>query len=185
MTTILGLSGSLRRGSHNSMLLAAAAAMMPEGTTLEIASIRGIPLFDADDYEQHGIPPIVSELKERIAGAGGLLLATPEYNNSIPGVAKNAVDWLSRPLTDVRRVFGGLPVALIGATSGRGGTILAQAAWLPVLRALETRPWFGRTLTLSGAAALFDAEGLRDEDTRVRLDRLVKEFAAFAAANRR
>ncbi|HVR44801.1 MAG TPA: NADPH-dependent FMN reductase [Thermoanaerobaculia bacterium] len=185
MTTILGISGSLRRGSYNSMLLTAAAGSLPADATLEIASIRGIPLYDGDSEAADGIPPGVRDLKERIAAADGLLIATPEYNNSIPGVIKNAIDWLSRPPRDIPRVFGGLPVALMGATPGRGGTALAQAAWLPILRALGTRPWFGRILHVSGAADLFDERGLTDEETRSRLAKFVAGFAAFAAESRR
>ncbi len=93
MATILGLSGSLRRGSFNTMLLRAAVELQPAGTTIDIASIQGIPLYDAD-VEAEGIPAAVQELKARISAADGLLIATPEYNNSIPGVLKNAVDWL-------------------------------------------------------------------------------------------
>ena len=141
--TILGIAGSLRHSSFNDALLRAAAAAAPAGCTVDIASIRGIPLYDGDVEDATGVPEVVETLKERVAAADGLLLVTPEYNNSIPGVLKNAIDWLSRPASDVPRVFGNRPIALMGATPGRGGTILAQAAWLPVLRTLGTRPWFG------------------------------------------
>src|SRR5215211_3945324 len=143
MTTIVGLSGSLRRSSFNSSLLRVAAELAPVDTRVEIASIRDIPLYDGDVEAESGIPAPVGQLKDRIAGADGLLLVTPEYNNSIPGVFKNAIDWLTRPPADIARVFGGRPVAVMGATPGPGGTILAQAAWLPVLRTLGTLPWFG------------------------------------------
>ncbi|TLZ03459.1 MAG: NAD(P)H-dependent oxidoreductase, partial [Gammaproteobacteria bacterium] len=91
MTKVLGISGSLRRGSYNSALLRAAQRLMPEDATLEIATIRGIPLYDAD-VEAQGIPAAVSQLKEAVVAANGVLLATPEYNNSLPGVLKNAID---------------------------------------------------------------------------------------------
>jgi chromate reductase, NAD(P)H dehydrogenase (quinone) len=143
MTTIIGISGSLRKASFNALLLRAAAESIPAPATLEIASIRDIPLYDGD-VEAAGIPEPVRILKDRIAAADGLLLATPEYNNSIPGTFKNAIDWLSRPSSDIARVFGNRPVALMGATPGRGGTLLAQTAWLQVLRTLTTRPWFGQ-----------------------------------------
>src|SRR2546430_570864 len=94
MTKVLGISGSLRRGSYNSALLRAAARLMPEDSTLDVASLRGIPLYDGD-VEAQGIPAAVSQLKEAIIAADGVLLVTPEYNNSIPGVFKNAIDWLS------------------------------------------------------------------------------------------
>ncbi len=93
---------------------------------------------------------------------------------------KNAIDWLSRPASDIPRVFGGKPVALMGATPGRGGTILAQAAWLPVLRALGMRPWFGRTLTAASAGKLFDAQGkLVDEQLRGLLSGFMAGYAEF------
>ena len=136
MLTMIGLSGSLRQGSLNSSLLRAAAELVPEDVALSIATIRGIPLYDGDLEAAEGIPAAVAALKDRIAGSDALLLATPEYNNSIPGVMKNAIDWLSRPAADTRRVFGGKPVALIGASPGGFGTILSQNAWLPVLRTL-------------------------------------------------
>src|SRR5262245_55206559 len=138
MPTIVGLSGSVRRGSFNALLLSAAARAAPSGTTVDIASIRDVPLYDGDLEAEAGIPQPVRALKERILAADGLLLVTPEYNNSVPGVFKNAIDWLSRPPADIGRVFGGRPVGLMGATPGAGGTILAQAAWLPVLRTLGT-----------------------------------------------
>ena len=129
MATIIGIAGSLRKGSWNAALLRAAAERAPAGTTVEIASIAGIPLYDGDVESEHGIPAAVTALKDRIAAADGLLLVTPEYNNSIPGVMKNAIDWLSRG-GDMARVFGDKPVAIMGATPGMGGTRLAQAAWL-------------------------------------------------------
>jgi chromate reductase len=180
MTTILGISGSLRRGSFNTSLLRAAAALAPQGTTLDIASLHGIPLYDGDQEAETGLPDAVRALKDRIAAADALILATPEYNNSIPGVFKNAVDWLSRPGADIPRVFGNRPVALMGATPGPMGTLMAQAAWLPVLRALGTRPWFGPRMMVSGAGKVFDAEGaLTDEKVRGQLQAFMAGFVEF------
>jgi chromate reductase len=102
MSDILGISGSLRKGSYNTALLRAAKAAAPDGTRLEIAPIRGIPLYDGDVEAESGVPDIVRDLKDRIARADGLLLVTSEYNNSIPGVFKNAIDWLTRPPADIR-----------------------------------------------------------------------------------
>lgn len=185
MVTIVGIAGSLRQGSCNAALLRAAAALFPPGSALEIASIRDIPLYDGDLEAAAGIPAPVHHLKERIAAADGLLLATPEYNHSVPGVLKNAVDWLSRPPGDIPRVFGGLPVALLGATPGPGGTRMAQAAWLPILRALGTRLWFGEALYVASAAARFDGDGnLSDDSLRARLERFVSGFVAFAESGR-
>ena len=126
MTKLIGISGSLRQASYNSALLRNAAGLMPENAELIVETIRGIPLYDADVEVNEGIPPRVAELKDAVAAADGLLLVTPEYNNSIPGVFKNAIDWLSRPDSDIKRVFGGKPVAVIGASPGGFGTILSQ-----------------------------------------------------------
>jgi NAD(P)H-dependent FMN reductase len=178
--TILGISGSLRRGSFNAMLLRAAAELAPAGTTIAIESIRDIPLYDNDVETSTGVPGVVQALKDKIAGADGLLIATPEYNNSIPGVTKNAIDWLSRPPADIPRVFGNRPVVVMGATTGQNGTLLAQAAWLPVLRTLGTAYWSGGRMLVPGAGKLFDAEGrLADEPTRDRLKKFVEGFSAF------
>jgi chromate reductase len=180
MTTIIGLSGSLRRASYNAALLRAAAELAPAGCTIEIASIREIPLYDGDLEAEQGIPEPVAALKGRIAAADGLLLVTPEYNNSIPGVFKNAIDWLSRPASDIGRVFGGKPVGLIGATPGGMGTAFSQTAWLPVLRTLGTRPFFGKNLYVSSAGKIFDTQGrLTDNELRERVRAYVEQFAAF------
>lgn len=182
MPRIVGISGSLRRGSYNTALLRAAAAEAPEGTELTVETLHGIPLYDADLEAEEGIPPRVTELKDAVAEADGLLLATPEYNNSIPGVFKNAVDWLSRPPSDIRRVFRAKPVALMGATPGRAGTVLAQNAWLPVLRTLGTRPWFGSRLLVSRAREVFDDDGaLVDEEIREKLGKFVRGFVDFVS----
>jgi NAD(P)H-dependent FMN reductase len=182
MATILGISGSLRSGSYNTMLLRAAAALAPQGTTIEIASLRDIPLYDGDVEAKSGIPAPVAALKEQIVAAAGVLLVTPEYNNSLPGVLKNAIDWLSRPPADIARVFGGKPFGLIGATPGQGGTLLAQAAWLPVLRTLGTQPWFGARVHVSGADKVFDDKGgLTDAKVRGQLEKYVTGFAKFVA----
>jgi chromate reductase, NAD(P)H dehydrogenase (quinone) len=184
MTTIIGLSGSLRAGSFNTALLRAAATLMPEGTELLVKTIHGIPLFDGDAESANGIPVAVRELGEAIANAHGLLLATPEYNNSIPGPFKNAIDWLSRIEDGARPVFTGKAVTVIGASPGGFGTLLAQDAWLPVLRTLETWPWFGGRLLVSRASGLFNPDGqLADEKTKKNLQEFVAGFAAFVQSS--
>ncbi|HLQ38055.1 MAG TPA: NADPH-dependent FMN reductase [Planctomycetota bacterium] len=183
MTRILGIAGSLRQGSCNAALLRAAAQVAPPGTQIDIGSIAGIPLYDGDLESEHGIPDAVGRLKEQIAAAGALVLVTPEYNNSMPGVLKNAIDWLSRPAKDIQRVFGDKPVAILGATPGPGGTRLSQSAWLPVLRTLGTRLWTGKQLYVAGAAQVFDAEGkLIDDKIRKLLTDFIAGFAKFVDA---
>jgi chromate reductase, NAD(P)H dehydrogenase (quinone) len=179
MLKLLGMSGSLRRGSYNSGLLRAATRLMPDDATLEVASIRGIPLYDAD-VEAQGIPAAVAQLKEAVVAAAGVLLVTPEYNNSIPGVFKNTIDWLSRPNTDARRVFGGRPFAIIGASPGSFGTNLSQVAWLPVLRTLGTQFWSGGRLQVSRAATVFDEAGnLKDAGVEEQLKQFLAGYVAF------
>jgi chromate reductase, NAD(P)H dehydrogenase (quinone) len=178
MTTIVGLSGSLRKGSYNTGLLRAAATLMPEDCVLTLKTIHNIPVYDGDQEESAGIPAAVMELGQAIAKADGLLIASPEYNNSIPGPLKNAVDWLSR--IDGLEVFPSKPVAVIGASPGGFGTLLAQNAWLPVLRTLEVLPWWGGRLLVSKAGSLFDAEGnLVDEKSRGKLREFVGGFVGF------
>lgn len=186
MTTIIGLCGSLRHGSFNRMLLRAAVDVAPPGTAINPESIREIPLYDGDVEDEQGLPPAVRRLKDRIAEADGLLIVTPEYNASMPGVLKNAIDWLSRPAADIPRVFRGRPVAIMGATPGPGGTALSQAAWLPVVRRLGMRPWFEGGVLISDAGRVFDSDGrVTDAATRQGIRTFVEGFAVFAGIQQR
>ena len=182
MAKLVGLSGSLRAASFNTGLLRAAAELVPEGSSLTVATPEGIPLYNADLEREAGMPEAVERLKAQIIAADALLLATHEYNNGIPGVLKNAIDWLSRPPSDMARVFAGRPVAVIGASPGGLGTVLAQAAWLPVLRTLGTRPWFGGRLMVSRAGSAFDEAGnLTSPEIRTQLQAFLAGFVADIA----
>jgi len=183
MVTLVGISGSLRKGSYNSALLRSAVALMPQGAELRIESIRDFALYDGDVEATEGIPAPVAALKDAIAAADGLLLVTPEYNNSIPGVFKNAIDWLSRPPADIARVFKGKPVALIGASPGGFGTILSQNAWLPVLRTLGAQMWSEGRLLVSRAPSVFAGDGtMADAKTQDALRKFLEGFVSFVEA---
>ncbi len=185
VTRLLALSGSLRRDSLNSALLRAAVDVAPAHVRIEVVTLHGVPLYDGDDETANGLPAAVLALKDRIVAADGLLIATPEYNNGMPGVLKNGIDWLSRPAQDIGRIFGDLPLGVIGASPGGFGTILAQNHWLPVLRTLGTRTWFGGRLMVSRAGSVFGPDGqLIDDKVRTQLNRFVTDFAAFARNGR-
>lgn len=177
MKTILGLSGSLRKASFNAGLLRAAADLAPEGVTITIGAIRDVPLYDADLEAAEGLPAAVRTLQDQLARADGLLLVTPEYNNGIPGVFKNAIDWMSRG--PGLAMFVGKPVAVLGASPGGFGTVLAQAHWLPVLRTLKTALWTQGRMQVARAGTVFDDHGnLTDSATRDQLAGFLKGFAA-------
>jgi chromate reductase, NAD(P)H dehydrogenase (quinone) len=125
------------------------------------------------------MPAAVARLKDLVADSDGLVIATPEYNGGIPGVAKNAIDWMSRPASDMARVFGGRPVALMGASPGAFGTVSSQNAWVIVLRRLSTELWGGDQLTVPRAHTLIDASGeFSDEKTLARIRTFMAGFAA-------
>ncbi|CAD5375167.1 NAD(P)H-dependent oxidoreductase [Rubrivivax sp. A210] len=186
MVRILGISGSLRAASLNTALLKAAQALAGADMALEAATLHGIPLYDGDVEQAEGAPAAVRALKDRMLASDGLLLVSPEYNNGIPGVFKNAVDWLSRPTPGLADVFRDRPLALIGASPGGFGTTLAQAHWLPVLRTLGARQWNGGRLMVSRAQAAFAADGsLQDEAVKRQLGDFLQGFAAFVATSKR
>ncbi|MDB5523408.1 MAG: NADPH-dependent reductase [Rhizobium sp.] len=185
MVKLIGISGSLRKGSYNTALLNAAIARVADGVTLTAGTIAGIPLYDGDMEATHGIPAPVETLKDLIRSADGVILFTPEYNNSIPGVFKNAIDWLSRPASDIPTIFGGRPFAIAGTSPGNFGTQLSQNAWLTVLYTMGARVWSGKRLIVPRAGEVFDAEGhLTDEAISKQLSAFVSGFADFAGSNR-
>ncbi|MFD1712242.1 NAD(P)H-dependent oxidoreductase [Ottowia sp. GY511] len=180
---LLAISGSLRSGSYNTALARTAQQLTPEGATLEVATLHGIPLYDGD-VEQQGMPEAVLALKARIAAADGLLLVTPEYNQGVPGVFKNAIDWLSR--SDMKTTFGRKPTGLMGASMGGFGTLSSQNAWLPTLKVLGVQLFSARNVLVSRAQNQFDAEHrLQDEATRQMVAAYLSDFAAFVVAEKK
>jgi len=185
VTSIIGISGSLRAKSYNAAVLRAAVALAPSDCAIQSESIADIPLYNGDVEAQDGVPAAVARLKDLIAAADGLLLVSPEYNNSIPGVTKNAIDWLTRPASDIARVFGGKLVAIAGASPGGFGTVLSQNAWLPVFRTLGAELWPGGRLLVSRVATLVDANGeISDAATRESIRKFIGGFAAHVRARR-
>jgi chromate reductase, NAD(P)H dehydrogenase (quinone) len=187
MTTILALPGSLRRESYNRKLLRAAVELRPPSVNVLLYDDLGaVPLFDEDLEEQaQGNPPGVGALRSAVAAADGLLIATPEYNWAPPGVLKNALDWLSRPApldggSESKPVLVGKPVAVLGASSGRWGTRLAQAGLRQVLAATESRVMPAPAVFVAEAARAFDAQG-RLSDPRIgkQLAELLEAFTRW------
>ena len=174
---ILGISGSLRRGSYNTAALRAACEMLPDGLTMELADLSAIPLYN-QDVDAAGAPEPVQHLKARIATADALLIATPEYNHSIPGVLKNAIDWVSRPAG--RSPLNGKPVAIMGATGGAWGTIRAQAHLRQICFSTSMLPLNRPEVLIAQAGQKFDSDGrLTDETTRQFIRSMLEALAAW------
>jgi chromate reductase, NAD(P)H dehydrogenase (quinone) len=171
---ILGFAGSLRSGSYNKALLHAAVDLLPEDVTLEIFDIEGIPPFNQD--VEPNIPAKVKEFKSKIREASAILIATPEYNYSVPGVLKNAIDWASRPYGD--NPFDGKPVAIISASIGMLGGARAQYHLRQMFVFLNMYPVNGPEVIVPFAQNKFDASGnLVDENTRKFLAQLLRNLA--------
>ncbi len=177
---ILGISGSLRAGSHNMQLLAAAADALPAGAELVLLDpsvVRAIPHFD-EDAEQHP-EESVKVLRDTIAQADAVLFSTPEYNGSIPGALKNALDWVSRPMAT--NALRGKPVAVVGASTGLFGAVWAQAELRKVLTTIGAKV-VDRELPLMQAHEQFDDSGvLIEAELREQLDAHVSELVAAVA----
>lgn len=176
---IAAIPGSLRRLSHNRFLLEHARRIAPSRFRIELLDLGDVPPFNEDlERNEPGGPRAVRALREAIDAADGLLIATPEYNQSIPGVLKNALDWLSRPAPD--EVMIGKPVAILGASTGRWGTRLAQAALRQTLAATEALTLPSPMLFVRDAAEAFDADGaLVDATTEASLRRLLDSFGRW------
>jgi chromate reductase len=177
---ILGISGSLRRGSHNTNLLRAAAEVLPPGVELEVYDgLRDLPPYDPD-FDVEPADPAVETLREAIASADGVLIATPEYNGSIPGHLKNALDWASRPFPD--NALRGKPVAVIGASTGLFGAVWAQAETRKVLGIIGADV-LEHELPVGQADSAFEEDGgLVESEQREVLSELVHVLAARAGA---
>jgi len=176
---ILGIAGSLRRGSYNRALLRAAVELAPEGVEIGAFERLGeIPPYN-EDVRQQGDPEPVRALKEAIAAADALLIATPEYNYSIPGVLKNAIDWASRPAPD--SVLRYKPVAIMGASPGNFGTVRCQLALRQVFVFAESYVLLKPEVMVFGAQDRFDADGrLTDETTRDLIRRQLEALVEWA-----
>ena len=173
---ILGIAGSLRRESYNRAALRAAAQLMPEGALLETFELDDIPIFNQDE-DQHP-PAKVVELKQRIRAADAILFVTPEYNYSVPGVLKNAIDWASRPYGD--SAWNGKPAAIMGASVGALGTARAQYHLRQILVFLNMFPINQPEVMIGNAAARFDQAGnLTDETTEGLIRLLLQNLVAW------
>ncbi|NTV94068.1 MAG: NAD(P)H-dependent oxidoreductase [Thiobacillus sp.] len=167
---ILGIVGSLRAGSYNRMALQAAQELMPDGATLSLAELHGIPVFNQEN--EHDPPAAVVEFKERVLAADGILFGTPEYNYSVPGVLKNAIDWGTRPPGS--NVWQGKPAAIMGASIGNLGSARAQYHLRQILVALNMPVVIQPEVMIANAAQRFDPDGrLSDEPTRQRIASLL------------
>jgi chromate reductase, NAD(P)H dehydrogenase (quinone) len=176
---ILGISGSLRRDSHNRRLLLEAAELLPAGTELELfEGLKAVPPYDEDDDREDETHPAVTDLRDAIARADAVLIATPEYNASVPGQLKNAIDWASRPRGAA--VLLGKPVAVISASIGSFGGVWAQAELRKILRAAGARVLEGE-LAVPRAHVRLDEDGrLLDDELRERLAVLLDSLVAEA-----
>lgn len=173
---ILGIAGSLRRGALNRGLIRAAAELAPPGVEIQTFDLAPIPLYDGD-VEARGFPESVQALRESIRSSDAVLIATPEYNYSIPGVLKNAIDWASRPPD---QPFADKPVALMGASPGGGGTTRAQHHLRQAFVFLDPRLLNRPELLIARAGERFDADGnLTDERTREHLRALLVALVAW------
>ena len=170
---ILGIAGSLREGSYNRAALRAAQVLAPEAVTIETFDIKGLPGFSQDD--ETNPPPQVVQLKQRIREADAILLVTPEYNYSVPGVLKNAIDWASRPYGD--SAWNRKPVAIMGASVGTTGTARAQYHLRQIFVFLNMHPVNQPEVMISQAHKHFDADGnLTEEVTKKLIRQLLEEL---------
>jgi chromate reductase, NAD(P)H dehydrogenase (quinone) len=174
--TILGIPGSLRRDSYNRAALRAARELVPEGATLDVFELEGIPGFNQD--EEQNPPAKVVELKKRVRGADAILFVTPEYNYSVPGVLKNAIDWASRPYGD--SAWNGKPAAIMGASVGAIATARAQYHLRQIMVFLNMFPINQPEVMIGNASERFDAQGnLTDDATKDYIRKLLQSLVEW------
>ena len=174
---VLGIPGSLRAGSFNRMALRAAQALAPADMEIEVCEIRDIPMYDGDVEASTGLPDSVVAFREKIRAADAVLIATPEYNSSISGVLKNAIDWASRP---PQQPFDAKPIAIFGASPGATGTVRAQIHLRQVLANLNGLVLVQPNVLIGLAGQRFDATGtLTDEATKQFVTDMLVRLAAW------
>jgi len=174
---ILGIVGSLRKGSYNHFALKAAQELLPDGAVLTLAELHGIPVFNQDD--EMAMPAAVLEFKRQILAADAILFATPEYNYSVAGALKNAIDWASRPYG--KSAWTGKPAALMGASPGSLGTVRAQYHLRQILVSLDMPTLNQPEVMISNAAKCFDPDGrLTDEAARQSIKLLLAALVQLA-----
>ncbi len=179
---IVALSGSLRKMSFNSALLRAACDLAPAGMSIEIVDLAPFPLYD-DDVRLVAYPPVVQALRDKVAASDGLLLACPEYNYSVSGVLKNAIDWVSRPPGNL---FATRPTAIIGAATGLFGSIRGQNHLRAIMSGLDAHVINKPEVMVASAAAKFDTNGtLTDDTARTLLGELLEKLAQAVTRDRR
>jgi chromate reductase, NAD(P)H dehydrogenase (quinone) len=179
---VIGVAGSLRAGSYNRALLRAALEMAPDALRIEVADLIDLPMFNAD-VDARGTPTAVTELRILIRDADGLLLVTPEYNHGVPGVLKNAIDWLSQPLRG--NVLEGKPTAIMGASTGLAGTARAQSQLRQSFVLTNTPVMMQPEVLVGRAQERFDTGGrLTDEPSRRFLGLFLDQFAAWLVRQR-
>jgi chromate reductase, NAD(P)H dehydrogenase (quinone) len=173
---ILALVGSLRRGSYNRMLYETAVEAAPATMALAEADLRSLPLYDDDVRLEQDYPDPARRLRADIAAADGVLIVSPEYNHAVPGVLQNAIDWVSRPPD---QPFKGKPVAIMGASTGRMGTVLMQHGLRTTLDSLEAHTLLKPEVMIGNARDCFDETCLIDDKAREVVGRLMTAFEAW------
>ncbi|EQD37120.1 glycerol-3-phosphate dehydrogenase (NAD(P)(+)) [mine drainage metagenome] len=178
-TKILGIAGSLRKDSYNKALLKVIAGLAPAGVEIEVFELDSIPLYNQDIDTPELMPQSVRSLKDKIKKADAVLFVTPEYNRSMPGVLKNAIDWASRPYND--NSFDDKPVATIGATDGMLGTAVAQYHMREIFSFLNAHPMERPQLFVSGISKKIVDGNIQDEELKKLLMQFIENLVAWAA----